>query len=182
MSKHIIALWGGPGAGKSTTCAAVFAELKHRGFNTEMNREYVKDWVWEERKIRDGDQVYITAKTARKEAQYIRNGLDFIVTDSPLALTVYYGNIYDKYEQQHQACKQIIKQHHQLCIDHGYKVDHFLLTRVKAYNPLGRYQTEEQARAMDGEIKAFLAAYPIKYTEVDAGPGVVEEIISRVIR
>jgi tRNA uridine 5-carbamoylmethylation protein Kti12 len=103
--KRIICLWGGPGTGKTTTAASLFAELKKRGYNAELNREYIKDWVWEKRELIDGDQVYITAKQARKERIYMKQGLDFIITDSPLSLTTFYGNIYDKYEKEHQACK-----------------------------------------------------------------------------
>ncbi len=37
--KKIICLYGGPGAGKSTTAAGVYHHLKMLGFNCEMNRE-----------------------------------------------------------------------------------------------------------------------------------------------
>src|SRR6266850_242904 len=117
--KKIICLWGGPGTGKSTTAAGVFNLLKKAGYNAEMNREYIKDWVWEGRKISDGDQVYITAKQLKKERTYIQKQLDFIVTDSPVALCTFYGDIYDKYEKEFGACKVIVKQHHQFCKDNG---------------------------------------------------------------
>jgi len=38
--KKIVCLWGGPGTGKSTTCAGLFSKLKQQKFNVEMNREY----------------------------------------------------------------------------------------------------------------------------------------------
>src|SRR5271156_5139176 len=90
VMKKIVCLWGGPGTGKSTTCAGLFHKLKKLGLNVEMNREYVKDWVWEGREIISGDQVYITAKQARKEVLYMRKEMDIIITDSPLALTTFY--------------------------------------------------------------------------------------------
>jgi nicotinamide riboside kinase len=164
--KKIVCLWGGPGTGKSTTCAAVFAMLKKAGFNAEMNREYVKDWVWEGRKINHGDQVYITAKQAKKEATYVRSGVNFIITDSPLSLASFYGDIYDKYEAQFGACKQIVKQHYQLCLDHGYKIEHFFLVRTKEYKTEGRLQDEATARLYDSQIKNFLDNYPINYNTV----------------
>lgn len=43
----VINLFGGPGAGKSTFCASVFADLKWRDINCEMALEYAKDRVWE---------------------------------------------------------------------------------------------------------------------------------------
>lgn len=47
QTKRIICLYGGPGTGKSTTCAGLFYKLKIEGYNCEMNREYIKEWVWE---------------------------------------------------------------------------------------------------------------------------------------
>ena len=161
--KRIVCFWGGPGTGKSTTAAGVFCGLKKLGFNCEMNREYIKEWVWEGRKINDGDQVYITAKQLKKERSYIQNGLDFIITDSPVALASFYGDIYDKYEREYGACKQIVKQHHKFCMDHGYKVEHYFLIRTKKYNPSGRFQDEETAIKYDSQIKEFLKAYGIYY-------------------
>jgi len=175
--KRIICLWGGPGTGKSTTAAGLFNRLKKLGYNAEMNREYIKDWVWEKRSLIDGDQVYITAKQARKERIYMRQELDFIITDSPLSLTTFYGNIYDKYEREFGACMQIVKQHHQFCKDHGYKVDHYLLTRQKGYQGAGRFQSEQEAREIDGQLKIFLDGYPINYVEIPCDDNVEDNIM-----
>lgn len=173
--KKIVCLWGGPGTGKSTTCSGIFNLLKKAGYNCEMNREYIKDWVWEKREIFDGDQVYITAKQLRKEKIYIRNKLDFIITDSPAALCTFYGDKYDKYEQEFGACKQIVKQHHKFCTDNGYKIEHYFLIRKKEYNPAGRMQTEEVAKGFDTEMLAFLKQYGINYKTIDCDK--VEELI-----
>lgn len=180
--KKIICLWGGPGTGKSTICAGLFYALKNKGLNAEMNREYIKDWVWEEREIISGDQIYITAKQARKEVIYMRRGLDVIITDSPLALTTYYGDLYDKYEKEGGACKAIVKQHYIICKDLGYKVDHFFLRRVKPYNPAGRYQDEATAKSYDELIKKFLISYPINFKEVIADENAINTIISESIK
>lgn len=179
--KKIICLWGGPGTGKSTTCAGLFNKLKKLDYNCEMNREYIKDWVWEDRMPRAGDQVYFTAKQARKELIYMRKNLDFIITDSPLALTTYYGDIYDKYEKLGQACKSIVKQHHIICKDLGYKIDHYFLTRHKKYNTSGRYQDEKTAIEYDTKIKQFLNNYPINYKEVLCDLNVEDKLIDLIL-
>lgn len=179
--KKIVCLWGGPGTGKSTTCAGLFNLLKRKGFNAEMNREYVKDWVWEGRKISNGDQVYITAKQLKKEASYIRQGIDFIITDSPAALTTFYGNKYDKYEKAFGACKQIVKQHHHLCEDHGYKVEHYFLIRTKKYQQAGRFQDEETAISYDEEIKMFLKDYGISFKCIVCDDNVEHNILNDLL-
>lgn len=180
--KKIICLWGGPGTGKSTTCAGIFNKLKKLDYDVEMNREYVKDWVWEKRTISPGDQQYIFAKSARKERIYMKNNLDFIITDSPLALTTFYGYKYDKYEKEFDACKQMLKQHHSFCKDHGYKIEHFFLTRTKNYNPSGRLQTEQEAISFDNEIKEFLTNYPIKFETIYCNSDVEDSIINHILR
>jgi hypothetical protein len=121
--------------------------------------------------------VYITAKQARNEVIFMRKGLDFIVSDSPLALTTFYGDVYDKYEGMGQACRAIVKQHHLICKDLGYKVEHIFLVRTKEYNQAGRNENEETAREYDVRIKAFLDAYPIKYRTVVCDDGATESIV-----
>lgn len=179
--KKIVCLWGGPGTGKSTTCAGIYSKLKKLKFNVEMNREYIKDWVWEKREILDGDQVYITAKQLRKEKIYIREGLEFIITDSPAALCTFYGNKYDKYEMEFGACKLVVKQHHQFCKDNGYKIEHYFLIRTKEYNPAGRIQTEDVAKSFDQEIENFLVEYGINYKKIVCDENVEDAIVADLI-
>ena len=170
MPKKIICLYGGPGSGKSTTAAGLFHELKMQGFNCEMNREYIKDWVWEGRKPDEGDQTYFFAKQSRKERILIRNGLDYIITDSPLILTHFYGLKYDWMEQNFNTSEIMLKHHHEFCKRYGYKVEHFILQRTKDYNPAGRNQSEELAKSFDSEIQTLLDTKGIKYTVLAGNP------------
>lgn len=165
-TKKVICLYGGPGSGKSTTAAGLFHLLKLRGFNCEMNREYVKEWVWEGRDLAEGDQTYFFAKQSRKERILMRNGLDFIITDSPLILTHFYGLKYDWLEQNFNTTEVMLKHHHAYCKRLGYSVEHFLLTRAKPYQAAGRHQDEETARQFDGEIRDLLESRRIKYAEI----------------
>lgn len=182
MTKKIICLWGGPGTGKSTTAAGLFYKLKKLGYNCEMNREYVKDWVWEGRNIKAGDQTYIFAKQSRKERQYMENGLDFIISDSPMALSIMYGRLYDKYEQEHNACSAMLKQHHSFCKDHGYKVEHIFLRRKKKYNPAGRLQTEDEAKAIDDQCLSLLKELKINFVEMDCAEDIEDRIVEYLMK
>ena len=179
--KKIICLYGGPGSGKSTTCAGLFYKLKLLQFNCEMNREYVKDWVWEDRKIQDGDQSYFFAKQARKEKLYMQNGVDFIITDSPLILTHYYGMQYDRFEKTHNTSLIMLQNHHGICKSMGYKVEHYFINRKKKYNPSGRLQTEEVARQIDSELRIMLNELGIKYKEIDGDESSVDSIVKDLV-
>lgn len=182
-TKRIICLYGGPGVGKSTLAAGLFYRLKVLGYNCEMNREYIKDWVWEGREVKPGDQTYFFNKQARKERVYMEEGLDFIITDSPLILTHFYGMKYDHFEQTSNTSLVMLKHHHEVCKHYGYKVEHFLLSRTKKYNPSGRNQDEETAKKYDVEIKNMLDEVGVKYTQVTSPniETILEELVGKVV-
>lgn len=178
--KKIICLYGGPGSGKSTTCAGLFYYLKQKGYNCEMNREYIKEWVWENREVKHGDQTYFFAKQARKERLYMEAGVEFIITDSPLILTHFYGSKYDKFEQQSNTSLIMLKNHHQICKSYGYSVEHFLLQRIKPYKTEGRFQTEIEAKQFDIEIADTLKQNLIKYKEVPGNDVGLQIIVNKL--
>jgi len=175
--KKIICLHAGPGAGKSTLCAGLYYHLKMLNFNCEMNREYIKDWVWEGRDIRPGDQTYFFSKQSRRERIYIEQWWDFIITDAPLILNYFYGQKYDTYEQKYNTIPKMLKNHHSFCKDHGYKTEHFFIERTKAYNPAGRLQTKEESILYDEEVKRLLERFKINYHCIQSGKSSVKEIL-----
>lgn len=175
--KKIICLYGGPCSGKSTTALGLCYSFKQSGFEAELNLEYVKNWVYEDRPVKTGDQTYFFAKQSRKERSFILKEIDFIVTDSPLILTHYYGTKYDWLEQNFNTSKVMLEHHHGFCKEHGYKVEHFFMRRVKPYSPVGRYQTEAEASICDAEIQSMLDEFGIKYTVVDGDEDAVEKIL-----
>ena len=179
-TKKIICLYGGPGSGKSTICAGLFYHLKVVGYECEMNREYVKEWVWEGREVKPGDQTYFFAKQSRRERNYISRGLDFIITDSPLILTHFYGLKYDEYERKYNTSKVMLEHHHGFCKENGYKVEHFVLNRNQEYNAAGRFQDEQTAKSFDAEINSLLDDFGIKFTEIDCDESAVKNIISHL--
>lgn len=182
--KKVICLYGGPGSGKSTTSADIFFKLKTAGYNCEMNREYIKDWVWEKRSVKNGDQTYFFAKQSRKERIYMQSEIEFIITDSPLVLTHFYGMKYDPYEQLFNTSLTMLKHHHGICKDLGYSVEHFFINRTKKYNPNGRHQDEETAKQYDRDIKEMLNALNIKYIDIDgdanAGQNIVNALLNKI--
>ena len=161
-----INLFGGPGSGKSTLASLLFGELKLRGFSVELVNEYIKVWVYENRKLESFDQVYIFAKQQRLEDRVLRAGVKTLITDSPLLLQCVYAKRYNmlgwqelieiakKFDKEYEAKNLFIKRH-----DNGYVSE-------------GRFQkTLSEAEEIDGEILTFLQENNIYYTTVEADVG-----------
>ncbi len=177
--KKIICLYGGPNSGKTTCMHGLTYHFKKNGVTAEENPEYVKDWVWEDRKIRPGDQTYFFAKMARNERIYMENEVSVITTDSPLILTHFYGLKYDRFERESNTSLIMLKHHHEVCKYYGFTVDHYVVNCNKPYDTKGRYQDEKTARSFDKEIEDLLIDTGIKYQKIseDGSDKVVEKIL-----
>lgn len=151
----LINLWGGPGSGKSTTAAGVFAELKQRGISCELITEWVKTWAWRGEKIGPFDDVYITAKQLRREsACYGR--VDYIITDAPLGLGAVFESIYKPgSSMMHALCGELRARQ----LRAGLRIMDLLIQRTNPYVQAGRWEDEEKARQVDDACAAYLAPF-----------------------
>ncbi|MEK2647474.1 ATP-binding protein [Bdellovibrio sp. BCCA] len=176
-NKLIICCWGGPGSGKTTANLALGAAFKTASYNLELNREYVKPWVWEGRAIQPGDQNYIFAKQSRVERMLMKEGVEVIITDSPMALSIMYARKYDPFDKDGASCKQMLAQHHDFCKKHGYKVEHYLIHRGnRAYNPAGRYQTESEAKNLDQNCIDLMGELNIKFQTAEKAGDILDDL------
>lgn len=146
-----INFFGGPGSGKSTTTARVFAELKERKVSVELAQEYVKAWAYQRRPVHSFDQVYLFGKQHQTEYRFLVAGVRNVVTDSPCFLSAYYGRKYG-----HPEIAAPI-----LALLRAYDREHpcanvFLHRGDKPYLQEGRYQTREEAVEIDTELLAML--------------------------
>lgn len=154
----IVNLYAGPGAGKSTGAAYIFAKLKMAGIDCEYVSEYAKDRVWQDDMFPlMYCQMYVTGKQSLKIARLIGK-VDVIVTDSPIAL----GAMYTDEQPYKDACIYESKKYAQYT-----RTLNVFVKRHKVYNPNGRNQTEEQALAIDEQIRQMLKENCIDYTDVD---------------
>jgi hypothetical protein len=154
----IVNFFGGPGTGKSTTCAAVFAELKTRGVSCEMALEYAKDLVWNQNWRSLENQLHVFGE--QHERIYRLEGeVDCILTDSPLLNSFIY------YEDTNAHFLPMVRHEHFARTNLN-----FMLNRVKEYNPKGRTQNEEKARELDTAIRSVLDRLEVFYlTSYDGG-------------
>jgi len=85
----VINLFGGPGVGKSTVAADLFAIMKREGFSVELVNEYAKEVTWEEHFNYFDDEFYVLAHQNRRLVR-LKNKVDYVVTDSPILLGLAY--------------------------------------------------------------------------------------------
>ena len=165
----VVNLYGGPGTGKSTNAAGLFHRLKTMGIDCEMVREYAKDLVWEERTVEFGNQISILGKQIKRIESLIGK-VDTIITDSPVLLSGYYNNFYNK-DAFDKIMLETQKRYNSLDI---------FLVRKKKYNPNGRNQTKEQAEEIDGGVRNYLDKLNIPYEVVDADDKCIDRLVELV--
>jgi len=153
-----ICFYGGPGVGKSTLAAKVYAAL-NQGGTAELVREFVKAWAYEGRRLDTFDQVYSFASQLWSEHRLHKAGVKVIVTDSPVLLQCVYAELLDPgiaanlidiarcYEGHHQSLN-------------------FLVRRCVSYDSTGRYQSEEELALLDARIQQRLHDWCLPYLGV----------------
>lgn len=159
-----INFWAGPGTGKSTIAAAIFANLKWLDKDCELISEYAKDMVWEESFKKLTNQIYIFSKQHKKH--FVLDGkVDYVITDSAIPLTCIYDN-------DTKYLKELV-----LSEFNKFNNLNILLKRTKKYNTNGRTQTFDEAISVDNKILNFMKNCHIPYYELDATPDCVQQIM-----
>lgn len=139
---------GGPGCGKSTSAAWLMAQLKMAGVDVELVQEYVKNWAFEKRHPERFDQVFLIGQQMRQEDLMLRNGVEVIVTESPVLMSACYGKWFKAKSWKHliPIALDFEKQYPSLNI---------FLTRGEEYNTKGRFQSKDDAVALDKFIRSI---------------------------
>lgn len=139
-------LFGGPGCGKSTMAALLFAELKMAGQTCELVFEYAKELVWAGDLERLKDQAHIAR--SQYAALKLRQGKTrFVVTDGPLANSLYYLHAYPHVSDTEKTEAEVLA-----WLQEFPSLNLFLRRGDFRYEQEGRYQDEATARGMDADI------------------------------
>jgi len=174
----VIEFWGGPGCGKSTLAAGLYAEMKARGKSVELVREYVKPWAWRGHAIKRWDEVYIFAKQLRAEAD-LYGKVDYLITDRPLGLSAVYERMYrpESIIMRNLVRAVELEQCGAAASGAPRAVGHVALLverdeRAHPYATDGRFETAAMAHDVDAHCKIWLDTEVIPYRIVRAGMGV----------
>lgn len=134
----VVNLFAGPRAGKSTVMADIFSRLKRKGIDCEMTGEYAKEKVWEDTTKILLDQFYVSAKQYHR-LHRLNGKVDVIISDSPLLLGLYYGDLSEPEEFKSLIVKKF----------NEFDNLNIFLERNSPYNPNGRMQDEKTAKDID---------------------------------
>ena len=152
-----INFFGGPGVGKSTLAARLFAHLKRNGESVDLVREVVKQWAYEKKQIHPWDCVGIFGRQFEAEQRLLQNGVKRVITDSPLLLNVFYSQTVHGcpvHWNMADICKVFEK---------SWPSINFLVRRTNDFDTHGSYQTEAAAILIDEMVEDQLAVHGVKY-------------------
>lgn len=178
LKTTVINLYGGPSVGKSTSAAYLYYLLKSKGTNAELVREYAKDWIYQDRQIGPYNQIYFLGKQIHKES-LLYSKVNYIITDSPIMMSVYYAYLYCKKELA-EGVRCAAEAFYNQAEEDGHKHIHILLKRSYPYNPNGRFQSEEEALQIDTGVRKLLSDLDILYMECNSDEDSLEELINKL--
>lgn len=154
----IINLIGASGSGKSTTALGLTYELKKRGVKAEYVNEYAKDLVFSKcEHLLTQNQLYVFSEQFRRLKILDDSGLDYVVCDSPLILSMFYGQ---KYNTSSKQLDDLIYYEY-----NKYTNINIFLNRTSAFETFGRVQTETESDADSLDLKNFLIQKHIPFEE-----------------
>jgi len=158
----VINLIGGPGVGKSTLAAELYAKMKQYNMKVEMVREVAKDWAWEGREITAFDQIAIIGEQIKRESMLF-DKVDYIITDSPILL----GSFYFDYNHDQRFMNQMVKDYYKYSETENVKFLNFVQDRFGTYEEDGRFESKQEAEDIDDALILYLAAEGYTYENLD---------------
>lgn len=158
MKTTIINLVSGPGAGKSTTAAGLFHQIKLDGnYSSEIVMEVVKDYTYDKNEMALKDQILITAEQNHKLFRLIGE-VEYVISDASLINGIVYNRFYhSENEISDKLALDLFSQYDNMV---------FLLPRKAKYSHIGRTQSEDQAKELDRIFVEVLNDYKIPYHDM----------------
>lgn len=154
----VINFFGSAGAGKSTQALGLTYNLKMRGLKVEYISEYAKELVFSNcTHILLSEQLHVYSEQIFKMRIRSNLDLDYLVTDSPTLLSLYYG---EKYKANSKELSALILSEY-----NTYSNINFFLNRNAAFDPVGRLQNELESDNDSIELKQFLNKNNISFEE-----------------
>jgi deoxyadenosine/deoxycytidine kinase len=156
MKGNVLNVFAGPGAGKSTLAAQIYAELKKRHINIEYVPEFPKELVYEERLLTLQDQIYVFAHQHHKIWTAARHN-QLVVTDSPIILSTIYNP-----ETSINFRALIFEMHNKFN-----NINIMLKRNPETFSNVGRVHSLTESISIDKRIRDVLRDEGIDFAEFD---------------
>ena len=176
MKTYLINLISGPGSGKTTLAALIFAKLKLEGFVCEYVQEFAKTLVWTKDFDTLNNQYYVSKKQADLFEQMVGH-VNFIITDGPILNGLYYN-------RHNKDNTSNIEKTESLIVGSYNKFNNiniFLERGEFKYEQHGRIQTEDESKEIDTILKHMLKGFGIKYRCFLSSPNSVDSIVEHIL-
>lgn len=168
----VVNIIGGPGVGKTTISALVFAKLKISGLMAEYVQEYAKRLVWTKDFDTLNNQHFVT-KCQFELLDQINGHVDVIVTDGPLIHGIYYNKFNKDNMSNVDKVEDLILE----CIHKFNNINIVLERGDHEYETEGRIQTEKEARDIDTILRHIMHVNKLNYTTFETDPNKVDDIV-----
>ncbi len=168
---HIVNLFAGPGAGKSTLAAGIYAELKARHINCELVTEFAKELVWKEDFKQFENQFYLFGEQHNRIHKLLGK-VDIIVTDYPLPLLMLYHN--SPFKVQFFTLL--------MAIFDSWKSHNYFVERANTYSNIGRMHSEDQAKDLDYLVLSLLHHYNLPYESIPGDIKIIPELCDKLLK
>lgn len=167
----VINLYGSSGSGKSTNAAGLAYELKTEGLKVETINEYAKELCISNSSHLLDNQTWVFANQYQK-MKYLSKDLDFVITDSPLMLSMFYGV---KYEYEFDSLFPLVKE-----VYNSFDNINIFLERNHPWDPYARVQSEDESSDDSKELEKFLQQHKVDYKKFKTGrylPAILKKYI-----
>ena len=175
MSK-IINLYSRPGGGKSSIASGLTYELKKRHLTVNNPYEFAKELSWENNLTAINDQLFVLANQHHGIVKSY-NKVDYIVTDSPILLSLIYknkytDNKYPSYLYDEYFDKLILNIHRSYD-----SINIFLDSDRTSHNNLERFHDIIESKKIDKEILNMLKVNDVDFKTIKLNDDTVKNIM-----
>lgn len=146
----LVNFFAGPGSGKSTASAYVFAKLKMAGIKAELVGEEAKDIVFNQAIPILDNQILLLGEQYQRTKRLKEAGAEVAICDSPFALSA----LYSQHQPYYNEILALIRKLESLYPD----TVNVFVKRVKPYVQFGRYQDATAAAALDHKAYSLMSS------------------------
>lgn len=182
-----ISFWGGPGAGKTSMAAKLYAEMKAGAYKVYFSEESVNPWIYQGRVPPEGyDDLLLFAQQIYAEEVRMnpRKGgaekpqataADYVVTDCPPLMCCVYNQ--RRGVPYHNHLVKIALEY-----EKAYPSLNIFMGRPANYDEGERFHSRKEAEEIDQKMRDCLRQHHLKFREIPVtGAGeVVQYVLSEI--